>query len=59
MDLGPFAGAIYTIMLLVDCVFFLVLEWFFPREDFDYVEHHWDDEALAKLRPASGTAESQ
>jgi len=53
MDLGPFAGPIYTIILLVDCVFFLVLEWFYPREDLDYVEHHWNDDALAIIKPVS------
>jgi phosphatidylinositol glycan class A protein len=50
MDLGPFAGPIYTIILLVDCVFFLVLEWLYPREDLDYVEHHWDAEVLAQSK---------
>jgi phosphatidylinositol glycan class A protein len=43
MDLGPFAGPIYTIILLVDCIFFLFLEWYYPREDLDYVHHEWDD----------------
>jgi len=52
MDLGPIAGPIYTIILLVDCIFFLVLEWFYPREDLDYVEHHWDNNALAQFKPA-------
>ncbi|KAJ3560939.1 hypothetical protein NP233_g10511 [Leucocoprinus birnbaumii] len=55
MDLGPFAGPIYTIILLVDCVFFLVLEWFYPREDLDYVEHHWKDDVLAKSKPVSAS----
>ncbi|KAF9450234.1 glycosyltransferase family 4 protein [Macrolepiota fuliginosa MF-IS2] len=55
MDLGPFAGPIYTIILLVDCVFFLVLEWFYPREDLDYVEHHWDDHVLAQIQPVSAS----
>ncbi|KXN91825.1 Phosphatidylinositol N-acetylglucosaminyltransferase gpi3 subunit [Leucoagaricus sp. SymC.cos] len=53
MDLGPFAGPIYTIILLVDCIFFLVLEWFYPREDLDFVEHHWDDDVLVKSKPVS------
>lgn len=55
MDLGPFAGPIYTIILLVDCVFFLVLEWLYPREDLDYVEHHWNDDVLAKSNPVSSS----
>ncbi|KAL9709824.1 Phosphatidylinositol N-acetylglucosaminyltransferase GPI3 subunit [Leucoagaricus gongylophorus] len=53
MDLGPFAGPIYTIILLVDCVFFLALEWFYPREDLDYVEHHWNGDVLAEFIPVS------
>ncbi|KAF5351110.1 hypothetical protein D9756_008314 [Leucocoprinus leucothites] len=53
MDLGPFVGPIYTIILLVDRVFFLVLEWFYPREDMDYVEHHWNNDVLAKSKPVS------
>lgn len=59
MDLGPCVGPIYTIILLVDCIFFLVLEWFYPREDLDYVEHHWDDDALTQLQPLSCSTESQ
>lgn len=42
MDLGPCVGPIYTIILLVDCVFFLFLEWWIPRESLHYVHHHWD-----------------
>ncbi|PFH47715.1 glycosyltransferase family 4 protein [Amanita thiersii Skay4041] len=41
MELGPFAGPIYTIILIVDCMFFLFLEWWMPREDLDYVTHEW------------------
>lgn len=51
MDLGPFAGPIYTIILLVSCMFFLFLEWLYPREDLDYVEHHWDDSVFSRLQP--------
>ncbi|KAJ7201570.1 glycosyltransferase family 4 protein [Mycena pura] len=42
MQLGPFAGPIYTIILIVDCLFFLLLEWWMPREDMDFVRAHWD-----------------
>ena len=42
MQLGPFAGPIYTIILIVDCLFFLFLEWWMPREDIDFVRKHWD-----------------
>ncbi|KDR68367.1 hypothetical protein GALMADRAFT_78672 [Galerina marginata CBS 339.88] len=50
MELGPFAGIIYTIMLLVDCLFFLFLEWWIPREDLHYVDHHWDQERFKEVR---------
>ncbi|KAF9486261.1 glycosyltransferase family 4 protein [Pholiota conissans] len=49
MDLGPFAGPIYTIILLVDCVFFLFLEWWMPRESLHDVHHHWDPEVFKEL----------
>jgi hypothetical protein len=42
MQIGPFAGPIYTIILIVDCVFFIFLEWWMPREDLDFVKNHWD-----------------
>lgn len=42
MELGRFAGLIYTVILIVDCLFFLVLEWTIPREDLDYVRMGWD-----------------
>jgi phosphatidylinositol glycan class A protein len=42
MQLGPFAGPIYTIILIVDCLFFMFLEWWMPREDIDFVKKHWD-----------------
>ena len=44
MELGPFAGPIYTIILLVDCLFFLFLEWWIPRETIHYVEHSWNQD---------------
>ncbi|KAF9057182.1 glycosyltransferase family 4 protein [Panaeolus papilionaceus] len=49
MDLGPFAGPIYTIILLVDCLFFLFLEWWIPRESLHYVHHHWDKDAFEQV----------
>jgi phosphatidylinositol glycan class A protein len=42
MGLGPFVGPIYTIILIVDCLFFAVLELWMPREDIDYVDVKWD-----------------
>jgi phosphatidylinositol glycan class A protein len=41
-DLGPFAGPIYVIILCVQCLFFLFLEWWLPREAMDYVPAQWD-----------------
>ena len=42
MGLGPFVGPIYTIILIVDCLFFALLEWWMPRENIDYVDVKWD-----------------
>jgi hypothetical protein len=42
MDLGPFVGPIYTIILIVDCLFFALLELWMPRENIDYVDVKWD-----------------
>ncbi|KAF8636358.1 hypothetical protein AX16_011009 [Volvariella volvacea WC 439] len=49
MELGPFAGPIYTIILVVSCLFFLFLEWWIPREDLDYVLSNWDQGKLIEL----------
>ncbi|KAL0958026.1 hypothetical protein HGRIS_000202 [Hohenbuehelia grisea] len=49
MQLGLFAGPIYTTILIVECIFFLFLEHFWPREDIDYVTQHWDDRNLTKF----------
>ncbi|KAH8817756.1 transferase [Flagelloscypha sp. PMI_526] len=42
MSLGVAAGPIYTIILIVDCLWFLFLEWLIPREEIDYVKMDWD-----------------
>ncbi len=55
MALGPFAGPIYTIILVVDCLFFLFLEWWLPRENLDFVHRHWDAD---KFREVSGSVKS-
>ncbi|EJD54799.1 glycosyltransferase family 4 protein [Auricularia subglabra TFB-10046 SS5] len=44
--LGTFAGLIYCCIMLVDCLFFIVLEWLLPRDSLDYVTHDVD---MAKL----------
>lgn len=50
MEIGPFAGIIYTVILIVDCLFFLILEWSMPREDLDFVQMHWDQERFVEVR---------
>ncbi|KZV84740.1 glycosyltransferase family 4 protein [Exidia glandulosa HHB12029] len=40
--LGSFAGLIYACIMLVDCLFFAVLEWLIPRDSLDYVSEEWD-----------------
>ncbi|KAI3598523.1 glycosyltransferase family 4 protein [Moniliophthora roreri] len=52
MQLGPFAGPIWTIILIVDCLFFMFLEWLMPREDLDYVKVHWDHGRFIELTEA-------
>ncbi|KAI9507190.1 transferase [Russula earlei] len=42
MGLGPFVGPIYTMILIVDCLFFALLELWMPRENIDQVEVKWD-----------------
>lgn len=49
MSLGPFAGPIYVAILIVDCLFFLWLEWCMPRQDMDFVQAHWKPEVFAQL----------
>ena len=49
MTLGTFAGPIYTIILIVDCLFFMFLEWWMPREDLDYVENEWNQRRFLEV----------
>jgi phosphatidylinositol glycan class A protein len=53
MELGSFAGPIYTIILVVDCIFFLFLEWLMPRHDLDFVQMHWEHDNFVQVREAS------
>lgn len=52
--MGTFAGLIYACIMLVDCLFFMVLEWVIPRESLDYVSEDWDARRveLVRGRPA-------
>ena len=49
MSLGPFVGPIYTVILIVDCLFFAFLEWWMPRENIDYVDVTWDATRFEKV----------
>ncbi|KAH8999563.1 transferase [Lactarius akahatsu] len=49
MSLGLFVGPIYTIILIVDCLFFAFLEWWMPRENIDYVDVRWDATRFEKV----------
>ncbi|KII91315.1 glycosyltransferase family 4 protein [Plicaturopsis crispa FD-325 SS-3] len=49
MQLGPYAGPIYTIILVVDCLFFMLLEWWMPREDIDYVKNEWEQKKFLEF----------
>ncbi|KAL0572128.1 Phosphatidylinositol N-acetylglucosaminyltransferase GPI3 subunit [Marasmius crinis-equi] len=49
MQLGPFAGPIWTIILVVDCLFFMFLEWLMPREDMDYVTNNWEHDRFVQV----------
>ena len=50
MEIGPFAGIIYTVILIVDCLFFFILEWTMPREDLDFVQKHWDHSHFIQVK---------
>ncbi|KZT24146.1 glycosyltransferase family 4 protein [Neolentinus lepideus HHB14362 ss-1] len=50
LDLGRFAGPIFVAILVVDCLFFLFLEWLMPREDIDFVRVDWSQERLVGVR---------
>ncbi len=50
LDLGPIAGIIFAIILLVDCLFFMVLEWWLPEDELDKVRMHWGPDRFRKVR---------
>ncbi|CDO75438.1 hypothetical protein BN946_scf184693.g7 [Trametes cinnabarina] len=49
LDLGRFAGIIFAIILIVDCLFFMFLEWYLPEEELDKVEMHWEPEHFEEV----------
>ncbi|TDL24442.1 transferase [Rickenella mellea] len=49
LELGPYFGLIFVVILVVDCFFFQILEWTMPREDIDYVEFDWEQEKFEKV----------
>lgn len=50
MGLGRFAGPIFTIILIVDCLWFAFLEWWIPRADLEIVQEEWDVGAFEGMR---------
>ncbi|KAG8807735.1 hypothetical protein FRC17_004292 [Serendipita sp. 399] len=58
LRLGPFAGIIYSIILVVSCLFFLWLELVTPRRDIHYVEEDWKPERFKKVNPSPGAETS-
>jgi len=53
LKLGPFAGPIFAIILIVQCYFFALLEWLIPRSQLDYVEDDWKAEHFVEGGPCS------
>ncbi|KAI0075965.1 transferase [Panus rudis PR-1116 ss-1] len=49
LQLGRFVGPIYAIILIVDCLFFIFLEWLIPASDIDKVQMHWDEQKFCKI----------
>ena len=49
LDVGPVAGIIYAIILLVDCLFFMFLEWWIPEDQMDKVQIHWSPERFQEV----------
>ena len=59
MGLGRFAGPIFTIILIVDCLWFAFLEWWIPREDIEVVESDWDLKTFDEVKEKWEVAEVQ
>ena len=49
LDLGRFVRIIFVFILLVDCLFSVVLEWWMPECDLDKVQKRWDQERFMQV----------
>ncbi|KAF8324277.1 glycosyltransferase family 4 protein [Cantharellus anzutake] len=48
MTLGRFAGPIFTIILVMQCLFFATLQWIVPQSEIDMVDDEWDEALFLK-----------
>lgn len=48
--MGRFFGPIFTIIFLVDCLFFTVIEWLLPAYDIERVECEWTRDNFKEVR---------
>ncbi|CCM01208.1 uncharacterized protein FIBRA_03256 [Fibroporia radiculosa] len=49
LELGRFVGLIFATIMIVDCLFYLFLERWIPRQDIDKVQMGWDQDRFTKL----------
>lgn len=49
LSLGPVFGPILCCIIAVEHYFFWFLEWWYPREEIDYVDHQWDHDAFVTV----------
>ena len=50
LDMGPVFGIILGIILTVDCLFFIFLEWWIPESSLDKVKAHWTRGRFEEVR---------
>ncbi|RPD65745.1 transferase [Lentinus tigrinus ALCF2SS1-6] len=58
LDVGPVAGIIFAIILVVDCLFFMFLEWWLPEDQLDKVQMHWTPERFQEVADERKSAEN-
>ncbi|RPD57017.1 hypothetical protein L227DRAFT_578437 [Lentinus tigrinus ALCF2SS1-6] len=58
LDVGPVAGIIFAIILVVDCLIFMFHEWWLPEDEFDKVRMHWSPERVQKVADEHKSAEN-